>query len=282
MIDGRNVTTTYDYDSRGRKIRQKQAQGTADEAITEWDYDVAGNVTEVRSPRYFASGDSAYQKAKTTTVYNGRNLPSSATEAPGQPEAATTSTTYDLKGRAVSRTDARGNVWQTIFSGCCGQTVGQKDPAGHGSISNSNPGGQVVHTATVEDFDSHTANYQNPIDAKTLAETTIQRDALGRAQATTRWLVPRGAVDPENVPIAGLGGVSKSDGLTSQTFYDDDLTDNVGLDSTTGLSVSKLGGGTYNISIAQVISKVADTPANGGAGLTFGSGADGAATDSMS
>ncbi|HHK41185.1 MAG TPA: hypothetical protein ENJ50_02100, partial [Planctomycetaceae bacterium] len=47
--------------------------------------------------------------------------------------------------------------------------------------------------------------------------------------ATTRWLVPRGAVDPENVPIAGLGGVSKSDGLTSQTFYDDDLTDNVGL-----------------------------------------------------
>ncbi len=60
--------------------------------------------------------------------------------------------------------------------------------------------------------------------------------------------------------------------FTSQTFFDDDLTDNVGLDSSAGLSVPKLGGGTYNISISAVITKVADTPANGGAGVTFGNG----------
>ncbi len=125
---GSRATTTYEYDSRGRKIRQKQAQGTSDEAITEWDYDLAGNNTEIRHPCYFDSNDSAYQKAKTTTTYNGRNLPI----------------------------------------------------------------------------------------------------------------------------------------------------------STTGLSVSKLGGGTYNISIAAVISKVADTPANGGAGVVFANGSDGAVSDCMS
>ncbi len=105
-----------------------------------------------------------------------------------------------------------------------------------------------------------------------IGESTIKRDALGRAEATTRWLVARGAVDPENVPIAGLGGVAKADGFTSQTFFDDDLTDNVGLDSSAGLSVPKLGGSTYNITISAVITKVADTPANGGAGVTFGNG----------
>ncbi len=63
---------------------------------------------------------------------------------------------------------------------------------------------------------------------------------------------------------------------------DGDQTDNVGLDSTTGLSVSKLGGGTYNITIAAVISKVADTPANGGAGVVFANGSDGAVSDCMS
>ncbi len=71
---------------------------------------------------------------------------------------------------------------------------------------------------------------------------------------------------------AGPSSVAKTDGFTSQTFFDDDLTDNLGLDGSAELSVPKLGRGTYDIGILAVITKVADTPANGGAGLTLGNG----------
>ena len=61
-------------------------------------------------------------------------------------------------------------------------------------------------------------------------------------------------------------------------LYDGNLTDGVGLDSTTGQTVAQLGGGTYNVSIAAVLSKLADTTANGGAGITFDSDSPGSAT----
>ena len=54
-------------------------------------------------------------------------------------------------------------------------------------------------------------------------------------------------------------------GLTTQTIYDRCLTDGVGLDSTGGVAIEKLGGGTYNVNITAVLAKLAQAPTSGGA-----------------
>jgi len=214
---------------------------------------------------FFDTGDPSAAGCRTTMTYTGRNLLATRTEAPGTAEAATESFSYLLDGRLDTRTDARGNDWKTLWHTCCARRQASIDPLGHGTISNTDYAGRVTHTAVVEDVLSHT-NYADPIDAKTLAETTTRYDARGRVAARTVWLVPLGAVDPNNVPIAGLDGVSASDGLTTQMVYDGDLTDGVGLDSSTGAAMDQLGGGTYNVSIAAVLSKLAEAPSARGAG----------------
>jgi hypothetical protein len=75
------------------------------------------------------------------------------------------------------------------------------------------------------------------------------------------WLSARGLIDVENPPIAGFGAVSGNDGLTIQTVYDMDLTDNVGLDNSTGISVTNPLGGTYTVSLSKAITQLADTVA---------------------
>ena len=119
----------------------------------------------------------------------------------------------------------------------------------------------------------------NPINAKTLSESTTRFDGRGRTIATTTWLVPLGAVDPENPPIAGLSGVAATDGLTTQYLYDDNLTDGVGLDSTTGLSFTKMAAtGSASVSLSAAITKLAAAEASGGAAITFSATAPGRAS----
>ncbi|WP_230777177.1 RHS repeat domain-containing protein, partial [Roseiconus lacunae] len=120
----------------------------------------------------------------------------------------------------------------------------------------------------MEDYSSHTSALDNPVDAKTYREVTTKYDGRGRAVAQTTWLSARGTVDVEDPPIAGLASVSASDGLTQQYLYDEDLTDNVGLDNASGVSLL-IGPGSISLSAA--LTKLADTTANGGAGTSFDS-----------
>ncbi|XZE36587.1 RHS repeat domain-containing protein [Pirellulaceae bacterium SH501] len=108
---------------------------------------------------------------------------------------------------------------------------------------NTDSNGRTVHTIQVSDVSTHVGSFSNPTDAKTLSESTTKFDGRGRVIYQTTWLSARGTVDPANPPIAGIGGVSLSDGLTTQYLYDDNLADGVGLDNSTGVSVSKLGTG---------------------------------------
>jgi hypothetical protein len=256
VIDGRGYQTLYAYDSRGRQTQVKTAAGTSVETISQTDYDLAGNVVETRAPRYFDSSDPEYQKVKTVSTYGGRNLLASTTEAPGTAVAATTSYTYYADGRAEKTHDARGNDWYSYWHTCCASSQGQKDPAGHGSISNVDHAQRTTHTALVEDYASHPSP-ADPVNAKTLAEATTRYDALGRVSMRTQWLTPLGVVDPDDVPIAGENGVAQADGVTSRTLYDSNLADGVGLDSATGIAVSKPGGGTYNVNVQPCLSKLA-------------------------
>jgi YD repeat-containing protein len=279
-IDGRGIHHTTAYDSRGRVVESVAASGTAVAAKTVTLYDAVGNVLEVQHPRYFDPNDQAAAGCRTVMTYTGRNLLKTRTEAPGRPEQAVEQFTYTLDSRQDTRTDARGQNWRTLWASCCARQQATIDPLGHGTISNTDYEGRVTHSAVVEDVTSHTS-LNDPVDAKTLQEVTTRYDARGRTVARTVWLVPRGAVDPNNVPIAGLDSVSADAGLTTQMVYDENLTDGVGLDSGTGAAVAQLGGGSYNVSIAAVLAKLAQPPANGGAGITFGAGSNGSAAASI-
>ena len=133
----------------------------------------------------------------------------------------------------------------------------------------------------VSEVSTHVGSFGNPIDAKTLSESTTRYDAAGRPAYQTTWVVARGAVDTANPPIAGLNGVAAADGLTTQYLYDNNLSDGVGLDSAAGVSALKLGtgvSGTFNVSLANAISKLAGTIATGGAGITFNATSPGRAS----
>ncbi|MEZ6039043.1 MAG: hypothetical protein R3C20_00960 [Planctomycetaceae bacterium] len=70
----------------------------------------------------------------------------------------------------------------------------------------------------------------NPDDAKTLQETTTRYDALGRSIASTVWLQPLGWWMFRLRRLLTLTVSPDTDGLTTQTLYDVDLTDGVGLE----------------------------------------------------
>ena len=278
VVDERGTISSTVYDTAGRVIRQIAAVGTPVEAKTETDYDDAGNAIQIRNPRYFDASDlNGYQKCKTVLTYDGAGRVLSRTEAPGTAEAGTESYTYDVEGRQKTRTDARGKIWTTSYASCCGHSVSSRNPLGHGSITNQNADGQTAHTAGIADVDSH-SSLLNPIDAKTLQETTTKYDALGRSVASTVWLQPLGLVDVAAPPIAGFGGIAGTQGLTTQTLYDADLTDNAGLESGGGMTVTNPLGGTYTVSLAAAITKLGQSIAQGGAGITFAAGTPGSAT----
>ncbi|WP_197137963.1 RHS repeat protein [Crateriforma conspicua] len=286
--DPRGVLTTYEYDSRGRQTAsvtdvsytgRPSGLGTPLALRTESIYDDAGNVVEVRSPRYFDSGDSEGSgKARETWTYTGRNLVASHTEAPGTTIAATEYFSYEARGRRSSHTDFGGKVWVYHHHDCCGQTKGAENPLGDGSITRNDARGSTVHQITLADYSSHTSSPNNPVDAKTLREVTTRFDGRRRPIATTTWLTARGTVDTSSPPIAGDGGVSAADGLTKQYLYDDNLADNSGLDSSGGLSPLV---GSASINLQSALTKLASAESAGGAGVSFDSDAPGSARVSI-
>jgi RHS repeat-associated protein len=282
IIDERGTVTEMGYDSRARLVRQKSAAGTSVEAVSESDYDLAGNLVEKRSPRYFDASDAnGYQAARQTIVYNGRGLALRETDAPGTAIAATTTTTYELDGSIATVTDPQGAVTTSYWQSCCATSSGKKDPYGHGTFENTDAAGNITHQVFVSDRDQH-SNPSDPLDAKTFREATRRFDEAGRLIAETIWLVPRGTVDPQAPPIAGLDGIAKSEGITERYLFDNDLSDGVGLDSSGGVTVAKLGGGTFNVSIANFLSQLAFPPASGGASTSFGNGSAGSAAVTVS
>jgi len=272
FVDANGVSTTYDFDSRDREVEKIEAAGTNIASKTAKSYDPDSNVTEIREPRYFDTDDSnGYQKARTNISVNGRGLPMSSTVASGTVDAATMQVTYYLDGRVDAKTDGNGFVWKSYWHSCCGRHQGDSDPAGHGFIVNNDFMGRQTHFVQVSDYVSH-SNKHDPTNSKTLAEVTSSYDILGRKTAKTTWLSARGPVDENSPPIAGLDGIPSSEGITTRTLYDNNLADDIGLDSSTGVTVEKLGGGTFNISLVNALNKLADNVANGGGNTSFVSG----------
>lgn len=243
-------------------------------ATTEYDYDDQGNVLEVRHPRHFDSTDPQFGSFRTVMTYTQRNLLKSRTEGFGTADAATENYTYFLDGRPDTTTDARGNAWSKLWGLCCGRIMATIDPPADvdntstlkraASITRHDAHGNLTHQGRVVDVSNVTfpgpppgaglpqAGLDLP-DAETLSEVTTRYDARHRPIASTVWLVPRGTVHPDDVPIAGGGlpgdpaveisGVVQ--GLTTTYTYDDDLADGVGLDSTYATPIALLGTGFF-------------------------------------
>ncbi len=256
-IDGRNIEHTSAYDAQGRMTETViAASNPAVSARTEYEYDPQGNVTQLLNPRHFTEPGGFI----TAFTYTGRNLLKTKTKAVDRPEEATMSYTYYLDQTVDTTTDYRENPWRTIWETCCRRVQAQRDPNGSGSISNPDFYGNIAHTAVVEDLDVGLApNFHDPIGV--INEVTTRFDARHRPVARTVWLVDLGAVDPNDVPIAGDGGIDESDGLTTQWEYDDDLTDGVGIDADFApyMGVLNLGPGSDGYGVVMTNPEIENT-----------------------
>ena len=271
-IDGRGIVMKRDFDSRDRIIREISAFGTPVESKKEIDYFIDDTIKETRMPRFFDEGDlRGAGLAKMTFTYTGRQLEASRSQVLNATEVATEFTTWLPDGNIDTKTDPMGAETRSFWHSCCGRFLGERNALGHGLLSNTDHEGRVTHTATVSNYDSHT-NSHNPISATTLNETTTAYDILGRVIASTKWLVPRGEIDPNNVQIAGLKGVPTTAGLTELVFHDSNLADGFGLDSTDGIDVELPHGPTYQLTVAQCLEKLGRGLRVGGAGVRFDAG----------
>jgi len=255
-IDGRNIRHTMSYDSRGRMFEAIEAESvggvaSADAAKTVYEFDANSNRTRIKHPRTFTEASNFFNEF----TYSGRNLLASQTEAAGKPESATMSYVYALDRRLLETTDGRNNVWKQTWKDCCGRIATKVDPfLADGtrpySYFQQDFHGNTTHVVRLKDF----ATFANccmtdPMDIDTFNETTTKFDARHRPVAQTTWLVARGAVDPNDVPIAGDNGVPAADGLTTRWRYDENLSDSQGIDAKYSTQITaRLGAGYFGSS----------------------------------
>jgi RHS repeat-associated protein len=226
-LDALAVPTRYVYDAQGRRSQTYLADGTSAAAQSETRYDAAGNVSEVRYPRYFSEG----VNARTVYTYTGRNLVASQTGASG-----TTSYTYYLDGQRFETFDARNFRWYNLY-GCCGRLLASVDPTGAATVNNYDHNGNVVASAQVADI-AQVTNYLNlgTDPTQVLSFSTIRYDARNRPVARSQWLTLPGLIDPQNPPIA-----SALSGLTSTVAYDEQVGDGQGLETAYSSYLTGLG-----------------------------------------
>ncbi len=287
ITDGRGTPTVYTFDSRNRMLNEiRDAGGLHFYNLTTYNKD--NTVSSIKGPRFYDQNDTnGYQTEEEKFEYNGRSLLSKRSVVIsgggmvavgiGGPSGPTTSAVseteifYHLDNQVRKHIDARNFEWLTYWNEDDGRFIGRKNPLGNGKFLRTDFEGRATHASIVAQYDTH-SNSSDPVNNLTRREITARYDHLDRMTATTIWLNARGVVDPNNPPIAGLDGVDENIGLTTQYVYDTRIFDGQGLDSSAGMSVPQLGGGTWNVNIQECIAKLAEPIANGGAGISFSAG----------
>ena len=109
ITDPLGRVTDRDYNAQGLLIRETVAVGTLDEAVVEFEYDLAGNQTAMIDELGH----------RTEYEYDELNRVTQTTEpdpdGAGPLESPVTSTSYDSHGNLVSATDALNNTTQFIY-----------------------------------------------------------------------------------------------------------------------------------------------------------------------
>ena len=265
LINGRGCITLNKYDSLGRPI--ESTRGLKDDGQGGYDttlallnkifYNAKGQATKTTDPAL----------ADTVFSYDSAGNVSSRTAASGTTHQLGWSYTYDERGRKKTETAPGTAVTSYFYDDCCGNVRGSTDPEGLGSIQVANGNGQSVYQAAVKDtFDFANDDFKNPSTSDTISESTTRYDALGRTQYTTRWKTAlTTAIDVTDPPIAGVDGVSTTNGITTQYAYLDRVDD----PATAQITINRLGSGTATIDLEDLFLKLQATVANGGAATSF-------------
>lgn len=295
-IDPRYIKHSTVYDSRGRatdRFDYDDYSGTNVVAHSQTIYDADSNVVEVRSPRYFESGNSGEGKCNETWTYTNRNLPLTHTVAAGADDylppsdqnwtpnkvRVTESWTYNLDRTQASHTDFRNNIWYNMYSPCCAGRIIEK-----GRVDN------LTELLFLEDYFStrydHFGNVtvsmqqaNTPSTGTIYRQTTTRYDARHRPKARTVWMTTQSisSEQEQNPPICGGGEQgdppASSNAMTTRWYYDDDLTDTSGLNA--GITVTKMLGGTMTINITPLLNELKND-INGG-NAVFGADSTGSA-----
>lgn len=216
--DERGITSVIGYDAQGRVTATVEAATDASTvpatitpyaALTGFGYDANGNRTMVVHPRSFTrnptTGDFTQVAVPfvTASIYTGRNLLKSVTEASGTSDAATVNYTYTLTKQKASQSDPRNAAWLTNFTyyACCNRLYQMIDALG---------------LATTYTYDAN-GNVLTVRDANNTGENRIY--------------------DARNRPLT----VTNTDNETTTITYDDHLADAVGLSGTYSSALATLG-----------------------------------------
>ncbi|MEZ6192087.1 MAG: LamG-like jellyroll fold domain-containing protein [Phycisphaerales bacterium] len=202
--------TTSEYDVLGRVLKLTQAVGTADETVSEYRYDPAGNrVTEVRASNGVPNTTDD-DETNTTFDYDELNrlIATTVTDHPVTPSEVLTSTvTYDDANRTVTTEDPFG-VTQTTVSDLAGRRVSRATGGIVSSTWEYDRRGLVIRSdtpddaATVFEYDAR-GQLVRQIEAPGSAVEAVTRfkyDANGRQ---TRVTDPLGYVTQTDYDAAG-------------------------------------------------------------------------------
>lgn len=126
IIDKREIKTNFTYNNYNQKTKTIQAEGTQDESITEFEYDLAGNLlsqdTKIVDTTYRISSQQrvsyAYDELnrQTNTYINAKQVSSKEYDSVGNTTLTkdakenTIAYTYDANNNILSKTDAQKNI----------------------------------------------------------------------------------------------------------------------------------------------------------------------------
>ncbi len=164
IFGGVTLTTTYEYDSLGRLVRQTDPLGHA----VSFTYDAASNLVSLV--------DAAGRATRFT--YDARNRPTSEIAPDGTVTAALT---YDLRGNLVRQQRVDGSAY-TYAHDTAGHVVTVTDPGGRVSHLTYGPSGQL---ASVTDPGGQVVTYTSDGSGRTTAiatavgTTTMSYDGVG-------------------------------------------------------------------------------------------------------
>ncbi|CAB1059485.1 diguanylate cyclase/phosphodiesterase (GGDEF & EAL domains) with PAS/PAC sensor(s), partial [Olavius sp. associated proteobacterium Delta 1] len=103
QTDENGQVTEYEHDGSGNLTRKIEAVGTGLERVTEYTYDVDGNLLTVKRP-----ADANTAEALTVMTYDETGNLTSITDPEG---GLTRFTSHDALGNVLTREDARGKQW---------------------------------------------------------------------------------------------------------------------------------------------------------------------------
>jgi RHS repeat-associated protein len=194
MTDPLGRVTDYQYDLKGRLVKEIQAVGTADEATIQYEYDAVGNQTAIIDEN----------GQRTEFEYDSQNRITKITEADpdgaGDLTSPVTSLTYDKSGNLVKTVDPLGNTTEQAYDelnrlSLVTDSLGEKT-----SYEYDNVGNVIAIT------DAEGRRTENVYDSRDRLTETI--DPLGNK---TKY-----RYDLDDNPIA----VTDALGNTTRSFYD--------------------------------------------------------------